>query len=215
MSVTENYRRIVKEVEAACNTANRDPASVTLIAVSKTHLAEAIQELYDLGHRDFGESKLQEAQPKIEHLPNDIRWHMIGHLQSNKAKRAAELFTCIHTLTSTSQLNEIQKSNRRPDVFVEVNIAEEPQKSGLIEKNLDEYCQVVLHSNQVNFLGLMTIGPRVESSELMRPYFRRLRELNDSIGGQKLSMGMSDDFSVAIQEGATHVRVGTAIFGSR
>lgn len=215
VDLVQNYHRVKEEIEQACSVSGRDPNTVTLIAVSKTYPIENIQTLYDLGHRDFGESRLQEAEPKIAALPGDIRWHMIGHLQSNKAKRVAQLFNVLHTLSTEGQLKEIQKAGRVVDGFIEVNIAEEPQKSGLNTKNLDEYHQHALHSHQVNFLGLMTIGPLVESAELMRPHFRRLKTLNDELGGTCLSMGMSGDFSVAIQEGATHVRVGSAIFGSR
>jgi len=211
----QRYRQVLAEIARACSISGRDIGSVTLVAVSKTYSVENIQCLYDLGHRDFGESRLQEAEPKITALPKDINWHMIGNLQSNKAKRVAQLFEVIHTLSTDGQLREIEKSEKLIDGFIEVNIGEEPQKSGLYTKSLDEYHQHALNSKQVNFLGLMTIGPLVESPELMRPHFRRLKTLNEELGGTCLSMGMSGDFSVAIQEGATHVRVGSAIFGSR
>ena len=215
MPVARNLSRIQDQVTAACESAGRDPSSVTLIAVSKTVEIQAIQEAYDAGHRHFGESRLQEAQPKIEALPNDIVWHFIGHLQSNKAKKVAQLFEVIHTLDSESQLREICKAERQIEGFIEVNIAKESQKAGLWPDSLDEFYAVVLNYPQVHLTGLMTIGPALDDPELSRHYFRELRNYADRLGVNKLSMGMSQDFGVAIQEGATHIRVGSAIFGSR
>lgn len=209
------YREIRERISRACESADRDPASVTLVAVSKNHPVEAIREAYDLGLRDFGESRMQEALPKIESLPNDITWHFVGHLQSNKAKRAGQYFDVIHTIESVAQLKELQKANREIDVFVEVNIAEESQKHGIFAEQLDDLRKEVIHYDHVHFRGLMTIGPALDEAEKMRPFFRSLRLLNERTGGDWLSMGMSGDFEVAIQEGSTHVRVGTALFGER
>jgi pyridoxal phosphate enzyme (YggS family) len=202
-------------IRRACEVSGRDPASVTLVAVSKTHSTEAIRELYDLGVRDFGESRFQEALPKIENLPNDITWHFVGHLQSNKARKVAEYFDVIHTIESESQLKEIQKAGREIRAFIEVNIAEESNKHGLFSDQLDDLRNKVIHYSHVHLRGLMTIGPALDEPENMRPFFRSLRLLNERIGGDWLSMGMSGDFEVAIQEGSTHVRVGTALFGER
>ncbi len=215
MSVTRNLSKIKDRIALACESANRDPATVNLIAVSKTFSIDHIKAAYDAGHRQFGESRLQEAQPKIEALPIDIEWHFIGTLQSNKAKRIAQLFEVIHTLDSESQLKEISKSGRNIRGFIEVNIAKEAQKAGISTDQLDEYCQRVLSYDQVHLTGLMTIGPTVSDPEQSRVYFRRLRELTQEAGLNEISMGMSQDFDVAIQEGATHIRVGSAIFGSR
>ena len=187
---------------------------VTLIAVSKTHPADSIRAMYDLGHRVFGESRLQEAIPKIEALPGDIEWHFIGKLQSNKAKKATEYFRAIHTIESESQLKELAKG-RPIDGLVEVNIGEEPQKSGIAPEMLDDFLKIVLQYDQVKFRGLMAIGPAHPNAEAMRPYFQRMFRLNERVQGEWLSIGMSQDFDVAIQEGATHVRVGTALFGER
>lgn len=211
----ENLRAIRERVERSAESVGRDPSEVTLIAVSKTHPADAIRALYDLGHRDFGESRLQEALPKIEALPGDIRWHFIGNLQSNKAKRIAQTFDVVHTLHSPAQIHEMAKANRRVEGFVEVNVAKEPQKSGVTTESVDEFLVNLLNCNHIHFRGLMTIGPRVDDIEQMRPFFRTLREINRRLGGQWLSMGMSGDFEVAIQEGSTHIRVGTALFGDR
>jgi hypothetical protein len=211
----ERYRDIQDRIARACDSVGRDASSVTLIAVSKTYPASAIQELYDLGHRDFGESRLQELVPKVEELPKDIRWHFIGKLQSNKTRRAAEICHAIHTIETSSQLKELNKSEKSVDVFIEVNVAEEEQKSGILQNSLDTFVQDVIRCEQANLSGLMTIGPVVQDPEQSRPYFRKLRHLGESIGTKNLSMGMSLDFEVAIQEGATHIRVGTLLFGAR
>ena len=211
----DRYQEIQRRIADACASVGRDPSSVTLIAVSKTYPASAIQELYDLGHRDFGESRLQELIPKWEELPKDIRWHFIGKLQSNKTKRAAEISHAIHTIETTSQLKELNKSKDNVNVFIEVNIAEEEQKSGILQKSLDTFTQDVIRCEQANLSGLMTIGPVVKDPEQSRPYFKKLRQLGESIGTKNLSMGMSLDFEVGIQEGATHIRVGTLLFGAR
>ncbi len=202
-------------IARAAESAGRDPSTVTLIAVSKTHPIDAIQEAYDAGHRDFGESKLQELLPKFEALPTDIRWHFIGKLQSNKAKRAAQLGVVIHTLESTHQVREVAKAGREIDGLIEVNTTNEPQKSGISPEALDELVREVLNCPSIRLRGLMTLGHAHRNAEQQRPFFRTLRKLNESMGGTWLSMGMSGDFEVAIQEGSTHVRVGTAIFGER
>jgi len=210
-----NLLRIKDEIERSAAIVGRDPASVTLIAVSKQQSIEAIRRLYDSGQRHFGESRLQEALPKIEALPPDIHWHFIGKLQSNKVRRTAELFGLIHTLETQSQLREFAKLSFGCDALIEVNIAKEPQKSGIFPEALDEYLQEVLNCPRIHFRGLMVIGPDVDDPEASRPYFRELKSLGDQIGAEAISMGMSRDFGVAIQEGATHVRVGTALFGGR
>lgn len=215
MSIARNLAEIQARVERACALVKRHPSEVTLIAVSKTVEIDRIWEAYDAGHRHFGESRLQEAMPKIEALPADITWHFIGNLQSNKARRIAKCFAVIHTLDSPSQLKEIAKANRQIQGFIEVNIANEPQKAGISPVLLDEFRSVVLSYPQVHLNGLMMIGPAVDDPELSRPYFRDLRELSRRFGDQSISMGMSQDFDVAVQEGSTHIRVGSAIFGSR
>ena len=179
------------------------------------HPVEDLIAAYEAGQRDFGESRLQEALPKIKALPKDVVWHFIGPLQSNKAKKVAENFQAIHTLYSIDQIREIDKGIRVIDGLIEVNIGLEPQKVGILPERLDEFHTILLHSNNVHFRGLMTIGPRVSDAELMRPFFKGLKRLADHLGNCYLSMGMSGDFEVAIQEGASHIRVGSAIFGSR
>lgn len=215
MQVAKNLQYIQNRIQAAAESVGRDPSAIKLIAVSKSVHIDLIRKAYDAGHRHFGESRLQEAQPKIGALPMDIVWHFIGHLQSNKAKKVAQLFDVIHTLESESQLKEMAKAERPVEGFIEVNIANEAQKAGILPNLLDEFKDVVLHYPQVHLSGLMTIGPEHKEPEDARRYFRALRDLGRKLGVENLSMGMSGDFDVAIQEGATHVRVGSAIFGSR
>lgn len=215
MHVARNLSHINQRIASVCQSAGRDISEITLIAVSKTFSITDIQAAYDAGHRHFGESRLQEAQPKIEALPEDIVWHFIGNLQSNKAKKIAQLFPIIHTIDSVSKLKEIAKAGQLVQGFIEVNIANEPQKAGISPDLLDVFSQTVLSYSQVHLIGLMTIGPTVSDPEQSRPYFRQLKDHAYRLGLKKISMGMSQDFDVAIQEGATHVRVGSAIFGSR
>jgi PLP dependent protein len=215
MKIEERYKWIRERIGKSAMESGRDEQEVTLIAVSKTQPVDAIQSLYDLGHRDFGENRLQEILEKMPKLPEDIRWHYIGTLQSKKVRKAAEVCSILHSIDSYSQLREIEKLDRPIDVLIQVNIGEEEQKSGIDVKTLDEFHQAVLHCTQAKLLGLMTIGPIVEVAENMRPYFAEMRRLNEQIGGQWLSMGMSGDFEVAIQEGATHIRVGSLLFGER
>ena len=215
MSISENLKSIQDRVVRSANNVDRDPASVTIIAASKNQPLSKLIEAYELGIRHFGESRLQEAEPKIAAMPDDITWHFIGTLQSNKAKKIANLFSVIHTLDKESQLKEIGKATGQVDVLLEVNIANEPQKSGIPVNVLDALRHQVLNYSKVHFRGLMTIGPIVEEPEMMREYYRLMKKLNDDAGGEWLSMGMSGDFEVAIQEGSTHIRIGTALFGER
>jgi hypothetical protein len=213
--VARNLADVKRRIAQACEDSARSPETVTLVAVSKTVPVEAIREAYEAGQRDFGESRLQEALPKIAALPRDIRWHFVGRLQSNKAKAAGRAFNVVHSLESPHQIRELAKAGCPLDVLIEVNLAEEPQKSGIRPADLAKIRASVLQWSTLRLRGLMGIGPAHRNAEAMRPYFRELRALNDSIGGDWLSMGMSNDFEVAIQEGSTHVRVGSAIFGER
>lgn len=206
--------QVRERVARASEKAGRDPSAVTLIAVSKMVEVERVRRAYDMGQRHFGESRLQEALPKIEALPRDITWHFIGNLQSNKAKKIAQNFNVIHSFGSIGGIREAAKAERELDALVEINIAGESSKAGILPgeamATIDE-----LKQSPMRFRGLMTIGPDLHDSEAMRPYFRSLVEMNRSCGGEWLSMGMSGDFEVAIEEGATHIRVGSAIFGAR
>lgn len=211
VGLQERYLAILNRIEALCA-----PQEVTLIAVSKTVPVAEIQALYDLGHRHFGESRLQEALPKIEALPSDIVWHFIGALQSNKARKIAERFQVIHSLDTESAAREIVKVSVQPEVLIEVNIKKEAQKGGILPEALDSFMQTCVKCGEVRLKGLMTIGPAEAELEETRLCYRRLRELKDQHPNLSvLSMGMSQDFEVAIQEGANYIRVGTAIFGER
>jgi len=212
----QRLAEILERIQRAADSVGRDPETVTLIAVSKTHSVEQIQEFYDLGIRDFGESKLQESEPKIAALPADIRWHYIGKLQSNKVRRVLSGFQVVHTFENLRQLDAIS-SDFSPvrDVFIEVNVGKEAQKGGIAPENLASFHESLIECKRISFRGLMTIGPVQCDPEGMRPYYRELAQRNAELGGDWLSMGMSSDFDVAIQEGSTHVRVGTALFGAR
>ncbi len=215
MKFAERLQAVKDRIARACEKATRDPATVTLIAVSKTYPLDDVKAIYDLGQRHFGESRLQEALPKVDAMPNDVTWHFIGRLQSNKARRAAEMFDVIHTLESDAQLREIAKAGRTVDGLVEVNLAEERAKAGLPLENGPGLVEKVVQCASVRFRGLMAIGPAGLPDEALRPLYRELAESNARFGGAWLSLGMSGDLEAAIAEGATHVRVGTALFGAR
>lgn len=202
-------------IRSACHSVGRDRASVTLVAVSKTVDIEQIQAAYDLGIRHFGESRLQEALPKIEALPSDIVWHYIGRIQTNKARRIAESFSVIHAIDEQKQLEFLSKADRPIDGLISVNLDRESQKSGVFTESLDELVESVIQCKAVRFRGLMTIGRVTTDIEESRTLFRTLAEHGARLGAEWLSMGMTADFAVAIQEGSTHIRVGSAIFGDR
>ena len=210
----------------AARRAGRSPDEVTLIAVSKTFSAEAVREAWAAGQRDFGENKVQEALQKIEATADiGIRWHLIGHLQSNKAKRAAAAFACIHSLDSVDLVLKLDAAAQgaTPDVLVQVDLAGETTKFGAPEEEAYRCVRAALDARSLRLAGLMILPPWNEDQEQTRPWFTRLRELRDRMvrdgipaaSLRHLSMGMSHDFEAAIEEGSTLVRVGTAIFGKR
>lgn len=207
--------RIEAKIAAAAASVGRERHDVTLIAVSKTVPVGQIQQAYDLGVRHFGESRLQEALPKIEQLPADIIWHYIGTIQTNKARKIVEAFDVVHAFDSSRQVDRVAQSQGVVDGLIAVNLAQEPQKSGVFAEGLDEMCNVLAKCKAVRFRGLMTIGRLVSNPEESRDDFRRLANLGRQVGAEWLSMGMSADYAVAIQEGSTHIRVGSAIFGLR
>ena len=227
MGVCENYRAIEEKVEKACLRAGRKREDVTLIAVSKTKLVSMIHELLPLGVRDFGENKVQELTEKEELLPKDIRWHMIGHLQRNKVKYVVGKACMIHSVDSLRLAEEISKEALKKQIsvpiLVEVNVAGEESKFGVSVQEAPFLVEQICRLPGIEVKGLMTIAPYVEDPEENRIVFRNLRKLSVDIGGKNfdnvtmdiLSMGMTGDYEVAIEEGATHVRVGTGIFGER
>jgi hypothetical protein len=215
MRTKHRYREVLNQVEAACLSVGRVPSDVQLIAVSKLQPVEAILELYELGHRDFGESRVQELETKAARLPADIRWHFIGPLQSNKFAKAAQMCSCIQSLSRESQLAQLAKLSHPINVFIQVNIDKEAQKSGIFPDGVDLFAKEVLQYKQANLLGLMTIGQVTHEKEQKRATFRQLKQLAVETGLNEVSMGMSSDFDVAIQEGSTCIRVGTALFTER
>lgn len=227
MGVCENYRAIEEKVEKACLRAGRKREDVTLIAVSKTKPVSMIHELLPLGVRDFGENKVQELTEKEELLPKDIRWHMIGHLQRNKVKYVVGKACMIHSVDSLRLAEEISKEALKKQIsvpiLVEVNVAGEESKFGVSVQEAAFLVEQICRLPGIEVKGLMTIAPYVEDPEENRIVFRNLRKLSVDIGGKNfdnvtmdiLSMGMTGDYEVAIEEGATHVRVGTGIFGER
>jgi len=216
---TSSLARVRGEIAAACTDAKRDPASVTLIAVSKTFGAEAIEPVIAAGQRVFGENRVQEAKakwPPMRAAHPGIALHLIGPLQSNKAKEAVALFDAIHSVDRPSiaeaLAKEIAKQNRHPTLFVEVNTGEEPQKAGVLPHEADAFIKTCRETHGLTIAGLMCIPPFEEAPA---PHFALAAKIAARNGLSLLSMGMSADFAAAIAFGATHVRVGTAIFGGR
>jgi pyridoxal phosphate enzyme (YggS family) len=220
---------ITASISAACQRSNRSADEVSLVAVSKTVPVEKIRMALEAGVRVLGENRVQEAADKIEELRAETRianaeWHFIGHLQSNKARRAAELFSCIHSVDSLKLAERLDRAaaelNRRMPIFLEVNLGGEASKSGLGEKELLPAVEGVGALQHIDLRGLMTVPPYLEKPEEVRPFFAGLAHLRDEAceivpSCRELSMGMSHDFEVAVEEGATFVRIGTAIFGAR
>ncbi len=223
----DNLNNVEEKIRQACKRCGRDRSEVTLIAVSKTKPNEMLQEIYDLGIREFGENKVQEMCQKMDTLPEDIRWNMIGHLQTNKVKYIVGRTSLIHSVDSLKLAEEIQKQSVKKnvisDILVEVNIASEASKFGTTAEEAIALVKAISTLDHVKVKGLMTIAPYVENPGDNRRYFRQIRQLSVDINNQNidnvdmeiLSMGMTGDYQVAIEEGATMVRVGTGIFGER
>ena len=219
MSIRDNLRRVQERIEAACQRAGRSPDEVTLVGVTKTVGPDAVIEAYEAGLRDFGENRVQEAVAKIDtvaQLGVEARWHLIGHLQTNKVKLAAGCFGIIHSVDSVRLSREISRRYESDvPVLLEVNVAQDPAKFGFAPEEVAAALREIAVLPHLDVRGLMTIAPITTNPDETRPTFRRLRELRDDLALAELSMGMSGDFEVAIEEGATMVRVGTAIFGPR
>lgn len=224
-TLAERLSQLWSKIEEAAKSAGRSPDSITLLAVSKTHPPELIRECVHAGCTLFGESRVQEARAKIQESPARARWHFIGHLQRNKVRQALPLFELFHGIDSLSIAEDIQRiaeeDGQRPAVLLEVNVAGEGSKFGFRPENLRGEIDRILSLDRLEIRGLMAIPPFAPKPEASRAYFVKLRELRESlqnefsIGLPELSMGMSGDFEVAIQEGATIVRIGTALFGER
>jgi pyridoxal phosphate enzyme (YggS family) len=223
--VAANLAFIHEQIRAACLRAGRQESEVTLIAVTKTFPADRVREAFDAGQRDVGENRLQEAESKIPLLPAALRWHYIGQLQRNKVRKVLPLFCMIHSIDSlrlAQYTNEVARElGFFPQVFLQINHADEESKAGFSLEDLRASWESLLALDRLEIVGLMTVPPAVDDAEKSRPWFAALRELRDDLARQTnaplpyLSMGMSGDYVVAIEEGATHVRVGSAVFGSR
>lgn len=224
-TLEERYQEVLHGIEATCGRAGRDPHGVCLVAVSKTVELAAMRVVHGAGQRDFGESRVQEALPKIGALPDDITWHFIGRLQKNKVRRIVSEFRYIHSVDSLKMACFMDgvagELGVKPRVFLQVNLAEEETKGGFDEAGLEAAIAELLALPHLEIIGLMCLPPYAENPEDSRMYFRRLRELRDRLekthgcGLPHLSMGMSHDYAVAIEEGATFVRVGSSLFGER
>ena len=225
--VAENLVQVQKNIEESCGNVNRDPGEVTLIAVSKTKPVEMLREAYDAGARVFGENKVQEIVDKYDHMPSDVKWHMIGHLQRNKVKYIVDKVAMIHSVDSFRLAETIEKEAAKKNVtvpiLIEVNVAQEESKYGLKPEEVLPFIEEIADFSHIQIKGLMTIAPYVENAEENRRIFRELKKLSVDIAAKNinnvimsvLSMGMTGDYMVAVQEGATMVRVGTGIFGAR
>jgi pyridoxal phosphate enzyme (YggS family) len=228
-TLSERFANVRKRVDAAAKRCNRANADITLIAISKTQPTETLKAGLELGITDFGENRVQEAEGKIFGLGRKAaRWHLVGHLQKNKARRAVGLFDIIHSLDSASlaqRLDRLCIAEGRAElpVLIQVDLGGEETKSGIDRSELPKLLETIRELQRVSLIGLMTLPPFFENPDSARPYFKTLRELRDEVkkqgyfgeGTGELSMGMSHDFEIAIEEGATMLRVGTAIFGER
>ena len=225
--LSDNLHEVQENIRKACERSGRNPEDVTLIAVSKTKPVSDIEQIYAAGIREFGENKVQEMNDKQKVLPGDINWHMIGHLQRNKVKYIVDNVAMIHSVDSVRLAEEISKEavkkNVAVDMLVEVNVAKEESKFGLYTEDVGQFVEQISKLPGINIKGLMTSAPFVDNPEDNRQYFKKLKDLSvdinaktiDNVHMDFLSMGMTNDYVVAVEEGATHVRVGTAIFGHR
>ena len=225
MFVAENLERVRGQITQAAAKAGRSANDVELVAITKTHPAEKVREAVEAGHTLFGESRVQEARAKIPELPSNLRWHFVGHLQKNKIRHALPLFELFHGVDSLALAQEINRiaaeEGMHPRILLEINVAEEGSKFGFKPESLRAEMESLLTLPRLSIEGLMCIPPLADEAEASRKYFVQLRELRDSLEKEfdltlpHLSMGMTNDFPVAVEEGATLVRVGTAIFGER
>lgn len=229
VALAQRLARVRAQIAAAAERSGRQAHDVTLIAISKTHPSAVVRELIELGATDIGENRVQEAEKKIVEVGRDkARWHLVGHLQANKAKRAVNLFDVIHSIDSIDLARRldrlcVEEGRDKLSILVQVDLGQEETKSGIDESELDQLVEDILRLSRLELIGLMTLPPFFENPEESRPFFRRLRELRVQLRERgafadrkgELSMGMTNDFEVAIEEGATMVRVGTAIFGER
>jgi pyridoxal phosphate enzyme (YggS family) len=225
LSIADNLARVCQQIAQAAAKAGRAIDEIEVVAITKTHPAEKVREAFEAGQTLFGESRVQEARAKIPELPSNLRWHFVGHLQKNKIRYALPLFELFHGVDSLALAQEINRiaadEGMHPRVLLEVNVAGEGSKFGFSPDKLREQMEELLALQRLSILGLMTIPPLADKAEASRRYFVELRQLRDRLQTEfhvdlpQLSMGMTQDFPIAVEESATLVRVGTAIFGER
>src|SRR6266550_8754109 len=222
-SLQANLEAVRRSIAASAERASRDPGAVSLVAVTKTVAVERIREAIGQGLRIFGENRVQEAMPKMDEIgPANVDWHLVGHLQTNKVKFVDGRFQMVQSVDSVALAGALDRRLQSPlDVLIEVNVAEEPQKTGALPADLPAIAAVAASAGHLRLRGLMTVAPLVSDPEQVRPIFRRLRSLRDSTSQELgmplpvLSMGMTDDYPIAVEEGATMLRLGRALFGPR
>ncbi|ARF18389.1 YggS family pyridoxal phosphate-dependent enzyme [Sporosarcina ureae] len=221
--VEQRLVTIQKQIHEACETVNRSPDDITLIAVTKQVSSARAQSLLDVGIKDLGENRLEGLLKKQETIEDPVNWHFIGNLQTRKVKELVDTIDCLHSLDRMSLAKEVNKRATKPlDCFVQVNVSGEESKSGITPEEVDVFFEQLAAYENVHVIGLMTMAPNTDDESVVRETFRSLRELRDKIAAKKLSyapctklsMGMSNDFTIAIEEGATHIRIGTALAGS-
>lgn len=227
MELRERLYQLEEEIGNACMSGGRTRSDIKLVAISKTHSSDVIEEAFSLGLRDFGENRVQELIKKRDLLSTSIKWHLVGHLQSNKAKYIAPFIHLVHSIdsleTAIELSNRAAQNDRAIDILIEVNIAKEPSKHGVMAHEAERLLEGILRdAPNLSPLGLMTVAPFEDNPEHTRPYFRALRKLRDDLAKKhnglkftELSMGMTNDFDVAIEEGATIIRIGSGLFGER
>ncbi len=225
--ITSNIDQINNRIKNICESCGREPEHVRLVAISKTHPEETIREAYDAGIRDFGENRVQELTSKMNHLPSDVIWHMVGTVQTNKIRDMVHRVDWVHSISKTKYLKELEKRAARLDrhirVLIQVNISDEDQKSGCDPESLPDILEYAAGLKHVSVHGLMGMASFTDDRDLIRRQFRLLRELRDNHRGyesetvrlDELSMGMSGDYDIAIEEGATMIRLGSTVFGKR
>ena len=225
MSIAENYNKIIATINKIASSAGRDPEEIEIVTVSKTFPAQIVQEAIDSDIKLFGENRLQEAKSKIALLKGEFTFHLVGHLQSNKSRDAVGLFDIIHSIDKLSTANKVnreaEKIQKVQKILVQVNTSGEDTKSGTVPEDALDLCREILKLNNLKLLGLMTIGPFTDDKDKIRSSFVLLRKILDNINRsldinlKELSMGMSNDYQIAVEEGATMIRIGSAIFGDR
>ncbi|MEO0223732.1 MAG: YggS family pyridoxal phosphate-dependent enzyme [candidate division WOR-3 bacterium] len=215
--ILENLRRLKENVIFVCEKTNRNPSEIKILPITKGIDIHKIKFVYELGFREFGENRVKEAIEKVNYLPSDINWHLVGHLQTNKVRKALKIFKVIQSIDRFEVIDEIEKNKVRIDVFIEFNCSDEPQKHGFNPENFREVVERVLKSEYLNLIGLMTIGPYPVNEAKSRKAFEKLRIIKEKIKENfnldlKLSMGMSEDYIYAIMEGSDMIRIGRALF---